>query len=180
MSGEPGRQIRVTIPVPVFEQINRTAEALGISANELGARCVVEGVGPAIVGRISELEQALAALKAEIAPAAKPASKPAKGDPAPDPIPPAKPGRAERAAAELSEIEPSADQPVEKRPAGSKTANEAIARFERAAEPANVTEAPSPKQGRAEKAAAMRSAELAEERRRGNRRTRSNGKEATA
>ena len=125
MSGEPGRQIRVTIPVPVFEQIDRTAAALGISVNELGGRCVVEGVGPAIVARIGELERSLVALKAEIAPAAKPASKPAKVDPAPDPIPPG---------------------------AGA---------------------------GRAERAAAERSEQLAEERRRGNRRTRSNGKEAT-
>ena len=185
MSGEPGRQIRVTIPVPVFEQINRTAAALGISVNELGARCVVEGVGPAIVGRISELEQALAALRIEIEPAPPvPAKAPAPVVPEEEStassLPDRKPGRAERAAAERSEAEPSADQPVEKRPAGFLTYNHALDRFERAEESANVTEAPSPKQGRAEKAAAVRSAELAEERRRGNRRTRSNGKEATA
>ena len=130
MSGEPGRQIRVTIPVPVFEQIDRTAAALGISVNELGARCVVEGVGPAIVGRISELEQALAALRIE--------AQSAPPVPAKEPAP----------------VVP------EEESTGSGL--------------------PAPKAGRSERAAVARNEQLAEERRRGNRRTRSNGKEATA
>ena len=130
MSGEPGRQIRVTIPVPVFEQIDRTAAALGISVNELGGRCVVEGVGPAIVARIGELERSLVALKAEIAPA--------------PPVP--------------------AKEPAPVVPEEESTASGL----------------PDRKPGRAERAAAERSEQLAEERRRGNRRTRSNGKEATA
>ena len=122
MSSETGRQIRVTIPVPVFEQIDRTAAALGISVNELGARCVVEGVGPAIVGRISELEQALAALRIEAVSA--------------PPVP--------------------AKEPAPVVPEDESTA----------------TGLPKRTVGRAEKAAAARAAELAEERRR--------GKEATA
>ena len=131
MNSEAGRQIRVTIPVPVFEQIDRTAQALGISVNELGARCVVEGVGPAIVGRIGELEQALAALKGEIAPASSAFAK------------------------EQAPVVPE--------------------------EESTSTDLPPFKPGRAERAAAVRAAELAEERSRGNRRNRSsNGKEAIA
>ena len=109
MSSESGRQIRVTIPTEVFERIERTAAALGTTVNDLGSRCVVEGIGPAIVGRISELEQALAALKTEIVPVAKaPIRKPAKadsikGDVSPDAPPAFKMGRAERAAVERNE-----------------------------------------------------------------------------
>ena len=131
MSSEVGRQIRVTIPVPVFDQINRAAAALGISVNELGARCVVEGVGPAIVGRISELEQALAALRIEAVSA---------------PTVPAK--------------EPAPVVPEEE---------------------STATGLPAPMAGRSERAAVARNEQLAEERRRGNRRTRSsNSKEAAA
>ena len=68
MSSEPGRQIRVTVPLEVFERITRTADALGVSANELGARCVVAGIDDAIESRIGELERMLVALRGEVAP----------------------------------------------------------------------------------------------------------------
>ena len=112
MSGETGKQIRVTIPVAVFEQIDRTAAALGISLNELGARCVISGIGPAIAERIVELERSLAALKTEIAPPpaprpsskSKPADKTTQGEDAPKAdLPTPQPGRAERAAAARNE-----------------------------------------------------------------------------
>ena len=149
MSSVSGRQIRVTVPVEVFERITRTADALGVSVNELGARCVVSGVDDAIESRIEELEQMLATLKGEVARAA--------------------------------------DQPKEKPPPRSKTARDAVARFERAGEPAkeqpfqglsdalakevasesaNGAAAPPPQQGRAEKKAAIKKAELDTARRR--------------
>ena len=100
MSSETGRQIRVTIPVQVFEQIDRTAEALGISLNELGARCVVAGIGTAIAERIDELELQLAALKTEI----EPAKEPDKAAPKTASPPAPKPGRAEQAAEARKEV----------------------------------------------------------------------------
>ena len=85
-----GRQIRVTIPLDVFERIERTAAALGVTVNELGARCVVAGLDDAIESRITELERMLLALRGEVAPSA--AAAPANGTASP------KQGRAEKAA----------------------------------------------------------------------------------
>ena len=85
-----GRQIRVTIPLDVFERIERTAAALGVTVNELGARCVVAGLDDAIESRITELERMLLALRGEVAPSAEPAN----GTASPSP----KQGRAEKAA----------------------------------------------------------------------------------
>ena len=66
MEGETTKQIRVTIPLDVYAQIERTAAALGVTVNDLGARCVVEGVVLAIEKRIVEMELSLAALKREV------------------------------------------------------------------------------------------------------------------
>ena len=68
MGDEGTGQIRVTIPLDVFERIERTAAALGVTVNELGARCVVAGLDDAIESRITELERMLLALRGEVAP----------------------------------------------------------------------------------------------------------------
>ena len=86
-----GRQIRATLPLAVFERITRAADALGVSVNDLGARCVVAGLDDAIESRITELERMLVALRGEVEPSAEPAN----GTASPSP----KQGRAEKAAA---------------------------------------------------------------------------------